>query len=80
MIYTQDMTNITIDKDIKLRKTHFADLEELQEEILLQIHTSFEVSDEHMQILDEREKFLDKAAIKGKSWEEVRANIKRKNA
>lgn len=73
------MTNITIDKNIQLSKFHFADLEELHEEILLQIHTSFEVSDEHKQILDEREKALDKATVKGKPWEEVRANIKRKN-
>lgn len=74
------MINITIDKDIKLSKTHFADLEELQEEILLQIQSNFELSDEHKRILDEREKVLDMAVTKGKSWEEVRANIKRRNA
>lgn len=74
------MTNITIDKDIKLSKTHFADLEELQEEILFQIHSNFEVSDEHKKILDERERELDSHSQKGKSWQEVRANLKRKNA
>jgi hypothetical protein len=74
------MTNITIDKNVSLSKTHFADLEELQEEILLQIHSNFELSEDHKRILDEREKELDEATDKGLTWEEVRASIQRKNA
>ena len=74
------MTKITINKDVKLSKTHFADLEELQEEILYQLHTNFELSDQHKEILDQRLNELDNGSKSGKSWSEVRSNLKRKNA
>lgn len=71
------MTTITINKDIKLSKTHFKDIGELQEELLLAQQEQFELSDEHKRILDEREKILDASEVKGRPWKEVLANIKR---
>ena len=71
------MTTITINKDIKLSKTHFKDIGELQEELLLAQQEQFELSDEHKRILDEREKVLDASDVKGRPWKEVLANIKR---
>jgi hypothetical protein len=74
------MTSITIDKDIKLSKTHFSSIEELQEALLLVQHEQFELSDAHKKILDEREREADNATDKGLTWEEVEASISRRHA
>jgi len=50
------MTSITFDKDIQLSKTHFRDLEELQQELILMSHKKFVVTDGHKEILDTRQK------------------------
>lgn len=71
------MISITIDKDIKLSKTHFKDIGELREELLLIQQEQFELSKTHKQILNEREKVLDKADVKGRPWREALSSVKR---
>lgn len=71
------MTNITIDKDIKLSKTHFKDIGELREELLLIQQEQFELSTTHKDVLDKRGSILDKSDVKGRPWREVLGDIKR---
>lgn len=73
------MTTITIDKNLKLSKTHFKDEEELQNELFLMRQAEFELSPEHIEILREREAEADQAADPGLSIEDLKASIKRKN-
>ncbi len=74
------MTSITIDKDIKLTKTHFSSIEELQEALLLVQLEQFELSNAQKRLLDEREREADSATDKGLSWEEVEASIAKRYA
>lgn len=71
------MTSITIDKDIKLSKTHFKDIGELREELLLIQEEQFELTDMHKEVLDQREEILDKSDVKGRPWRDVLASIKK---
>lgn len=66
------MTSITIDKDIKLSKTHFSSIEELQEALLLIQHEQFELSKKQIAFLKERELEADRAieqGDRGMSWD-----------
>ncbi|KYG82341.1 hypothetical protein AWN68_16015 [Roseivirga echinicomitans] len=75
--YLQAVTNITIDKDIRLRKTHFKDLEELKLELILVEEEAFELSPSQVKMLKEREDEADKATDKGLAWD--RSLITRKH-
>ncbi|MGW8123615.1 hypothetical protein ACV07N_13235 [Roseivirga echinicomitans] len=72
------MTNISIDKDIRLSKTHFKDIEELKLELILVQEESFELSAAQAKMLREREREADNATDKGLAWD--RSRITRKNA
>lgn len=73
------MTNITIDKDVHLSKTHFKDLEELKLELILVQEESFELSSSQAELLMEREREADSATgDKGLAWD--RSRITRKHA
>ncbi len=73
------MNTITFDEDVNLSKRHFRNLEELRMEMLL-MEEQAGLSPEHIKILKEREREADNATDEGLSWEEVKANIRRKNA
>ena len=73
------MTTITIKDGGGLSKTVFENLEEFQTELIL-MQEDFELTPEHLEILKSREKEADNATSKGFSWEEVKTNIRRKNA
>ena len=73
------MTNITIeDKGVRLSKTHFKNLEELQMELVLVQQESFELSPAQIKMLKEREQEADNATDGGLSWD--RSRITRKHA
>ncbi len=72
------MHTITFDENINLSKRHFKNLEELQMELLLREEQA-ELSPEIIEILAEREKEADNATDDGLTWEEIKANIRRKN-
>jgi len=71
------MTTITIKDAQKLSKTEFSDLEDLQQELILS-QENFELSNEHKEILEQREKEAD--PNQGLSWEELETSIRRKDA
>ncbi len=73
------MNTITFDEDVNLSKSHFKNLEDLQMEILL-MEERAKLSPEHIKILKEREQEADNATDEGLSWEEVKANLRRKHA
>ena len=70
------MTTITIKNGKKLSRTSFENWEDFQAEIIL-MQEGFELTHEHIKILKSREKEAD-TNPKGLSWEEVKANIRRK--
>ncbi len=72
------MHTITFDENINLSKRHFKNLEELQMELLLR-EEQVELSPEIIEILAERVKEADNATDDGLTWEEVKANIRRKH-
>ena len=72
------MTTIKIKNNVKLSKTEFDSLEDLQIELILQ-QEKYQLSEEHIEILVAREKEADYSTIQGSSWSEVKNNIKRKN-
>ena len=71
------MTTITIDKEIKLTKTHFKDLEEFQLHIL-QIQEQSELSTQHKSILDSRLVEADKNPSGFINLDELKSSILRK--
>ena len=71
------MTTITIDKEIKLAKTHFKDLEEFQLHIL-QIQEQSELSTQHKSILDTRILEAEKNPNDFINMEELKSSIRRK--
>ncbi|RLD44901.1 MAG: hypothetical protein DRI89_02505 [Bacteroidetes bacterium] len=71
------MTTITIDKEIKLAKTHFKDLEEFQLHIL-QIQEQSELSTQHKSILDARLVEADKNTDGYINLDELKSSIRRK--
>ena len=70
------MTTITIKNGEKLSRDSFENWEDFQTEFIL-LQTKSELSKEHIEILESREKEADKATDKGLSWEEIRSNITR---
>ena len=72
------MTTITINKNLKLSKTKFEDLEELQLELNI-LQENYKLSEEHIEILLAREEDADYSKTKGSSWDKVKENIKRKD-
>ena len=74
------MTQITItDESLKLSKTSFETAEDLILELMKVKHEQFELSPEHINIIKEREREADESKEPGKSWEEVRASLRRRN-
>lgn len=73
------MTNITIRKNIKLSKTHFEDVEELQVALMLAQQNEFELTQAHQDILKEREKRIDGAEQRGEPWSVVKGRLSRKS-
>ncbi|MBA6151981.1 hypothetical protein [Gelidibacter maritimus] len=73
------MTTITVKNGRKLSKTNFDSWEEVQAELIL-MQEDFELGKDHARILKERENEADSAVDNGYSWEEVKAELQRKNA
>ncbi|MBO3096794.1 MULTISPECIES: hypothetical protein [Gelidibacter] len=73
------MTTITVKNGRKLSKTNFDSWEEVQAELIL-MQEDFELGKEHAKILKERENEADNAVDDGYSWEELKADFRRKNA
>ena len=63
----------------KLSKTNFDSWEEVQAELIL-MQEDFELGKDHARILKERENEADNAVDDGYSWEEVKAELRRKIA
>lgn len=72
------MTTITIKNGQKLSRDSFESWEDFQIELIL-MQERFELTSEHIKILESREKEADKNYKNGLSWDEVKANIKKKN-
>ncbi len=71
------MTKLTFDEDINLDKTHFANLEEFQNYLMMhRAETVF--SDELKALLDARIEEAENSKEEGKSWEELKAELLRK--
>ncbi len=71
------MKTLTFDEEVNLDKTHFTNLEELRNYLMLQSSTD-ELSDEVKELLDERLREAKKSNVKGKSWEELRGELMNK--
>ncbi|NOX84589.1 MAG: addiction module protein [Chlorobi bacterium] len=75
------MTTITIKNVKNISRTEFEDWEDLLDYIKHIVKAeNFELSSEHIKILEEREKEADNATDKGLSWEEVKKGIRRNHA
>lgn len=72
------MTTITIKNGEKLSRTHFENWEDFQTELII-MQEKFTLTPKHITILKSREEEADSAIDNGLSWEELKANISRKN-
>ena len=76
------MTIIHIEEELNWDKTHFKTMEEFQLYLMMREKDQSEdhfLSDAHKKILDDRIKEADEAKEPGLSWEEVKANLQKKN-
>jgi hypothetical protein len=71
------MTTISFDKNLKLNKNHFKDLEEFQLYLIKNLQNS-ELSDEHKYIIDKRLDDLNENPSSYISINELKSSIKRK--
>jgi len=71
------MTTISFDKNLKLNKNHFKDLEDFQLYLIKNLQNS-ELSDEHKYILDQRLDDLNDNPSEYISLKELNSSIKRK--
>lgn len=71
------MAKLTFDEDINLDKTHFSNLEEFQNYLMMhRAETVF--SDELKALLDARIEEAENSKKAGRSWEELKAELLRK--
>jgi len=74
------MTTITIKNGIKLAKTQFESIADLQDYLfLVQMENNYELSAEHIKLLKQREIIADKNPKDGFTWKEMKGKIKRKH-
>ena len=74
------MTTITIKNAKNISRTEFENWEDLLDYIKTIVkEENFELTAEHIKILEEREKEADNATDNGLSWEEVKKGIRRKH-
>lgn len=72
------MSTITIKNGAKLSRSSFEDWDDFQRELIL-MQESFELKEEHQEILNLREQKADIASEPALSWDTVKKSISRKD-